>query len=68
MSEPSKQLPLPLPSFEEQLYAWRKQRFCEMEFTSVSAGALARKGIDYHKVAQMLDQGCTTDLAVKIFL
>lgn len=68
MSEqPAKALPPP-PSFEEQLIEWRRERFLALNFNNVQAGALARSKVDYHRVAKVLSQGCTVDLAVRIFL
>lgn len=55
--------------YEEEVYAWRKECFLTLGFSSTQAGALARKKeVDHHKVGRVIVQGCPIDLAVKIFL
>lgn len=69
MSEQSESQPACRPSFEEELYAWRKDCYVTLGFSDTQAGALARKkDVDHHKVSRVVTQGCPIDTAVRIFL
>lgn len=59
---------LPSSKYEAQLKEWRKRCFTHMGFGDFQANALALANVDHHKVQQMLNAGCSKELACHIML
>lgn len=69
MSESSaKESLIPPSSKADELRLWRRERFIELGFTPVQAGALSRSKVDIHHAGKIIKQGCTIDLAARILL
>ena len=51
---------------EQRLHYWHIDQFCDLGFESYQAELLELSGVDWRQAQELLDRGCTIELAMAI--